>query len=51
MIEFPVDIASFKLYFLREAGCDYVQGYYYDKPLSKDDFEARLITKKYDKGQ
>ena len=34
---------------LREAGCDYVQGFYYDKPLPKEEFEARLVTKQYDK--
>jgi EAL domain-containing protein (putative c-di-GMP-specific phosphodiesterase class I) len=40
---------EFQINFLREVGCDYVQGYYYDKPLSKEDFEARLVTKLYDK--
>lgn len=26
--------------FLRECGCDYIQGYYYSKPLSGEDFAA-----------
>ena len=34
---------------VREAGCDIIQGYYYDKPLPKEEFEARLETKRYDK--
>ena len=27
---------------LKESGCYYVQGYYFDKPLPVDDFESRL---------
>ena len=34
---------------VRETGCDIIQGYYYDKPLPKEEFEARLVTKRYDK--
>ena len=34
---------------VRETGCDIIQGYYYDKPLPKEEFEARLETKRYDK--
>ena len=34
---------------MKKYGCDIAQGYYYDKPLSKEDFEARLVTKRYDK--
>ena len=34
---------------VRETGCDIIQGYYYDKPLPKEEFESRLVTKKYDK--
>ena len=31
-------------------GTDFTtQGYYYDKPLPKDEFEARLVTKQYNK--
>ena len=40
---------EYQIQFLRESGCNYVQGYYYDKPLPKEEFEARLVTKKYDK--
>ncbi|MCR5737359.1 MAG: GGDEF domain-containing phosphodiesterase [Eubacterium sp.] len=29
--------------FLREIGCYYVQGYLYDKPLARDQFEERLL--------
>ena len=28
---------------LRSLGCDYIQGYYYSKPISKADFEAYLL--------
>lgn len=31
-----------QLDFIKEAGCDIVQGYYFDKPLSVNDFEIRL---------
>ncbi|MDR9435388.1 MAG: EAL domain-containing protein [Thiohalophilus sp.] len=31
--------------FLREAGCDIAQGYYYSKPISADEFEARYLAK------
>lgn len=34
---------------MRENGCDIAQGYYYDKPLPKEEFEARLVTKQYEK--
>lgn len=34
---------------MRENGCSIAQGYYYDKPLPKEEFEARLVTKKYEK--
>ena len=30
-------------------GCEIIQGYYYDQPLPKEEFEARLISKKYEK--
>lgn len=40
---------GYQIQFLRDSGCNYVQGYYYDKPLPKEEFEARLVTKKYDK--
>lgn len=38
-----------QLKIMRDTGCDIIQGYYYDKPLPKDEFEARLKTKRYDK--
>ncbi|MCR5107391.1 MAG: EAL domain-containing protein [Lachnospiraceae bacterium] len=28
--------------FLADQGCDMIQGYYYDKPMPKDEFESRL---------
>ena len=34
-----------KLDFLREQGCDEVQGYYYSKPLTAVQFEAFLNTR------
>ena len=33
---------------VREAGCEIIQGFYYDPPLPKEEFEARLVTKKYE---
>ena len=30
---------------LREFGCDYIQGYYYSQPLTRDDFEAYLARR------
>lgn len=30
--------------FLREAGCDIAQGYYYSKPISAGEFEARYLV-------
>ena len=30
--------------FLKEVGCYYVQGYLYDKPLPRDEFEERLVV-------
>ena len=40
---------EYQIQFLRDSGCNYVQGYYYDKPLPKEEFEARLVTKQYEK--
>ncbi|MBR5357935.1 MAG: GGDEF domain-containing protein [Clostridiales bacterium] len=34
---------------VRETGCDIIQGYYYDKPLPKEEFESRLEKKVYEK--
>jgi EAL domain-containing protein (putative c-di-GMP-specific phosphodiesterase class I) len=33
--------------FLQKVGCDIVQGFYYDKPLTLDEFEERLKNKVY----
>lgn len=35
--------------FLREIDCNMTQGYYFDKPLPHDEFEQRLITRKYNR--
>lgn len=32
---------------LNEMGCFDIQGYYFDKPLEKNDFEKKLINKRY----
>ena len=34
---------------MRECGCDIAQGYFYDRPLPKEEFESRLVTKQYEK--
>ncbi|MBO6193780.1 MAG: GGDEF domain-containing protein [Clostridiales bacterium] len=39
---------AYQVNVLKECGCDIAQGYYYDKPLPKEEFEARLSTKKYE---
>ncbi len=39
---------EFQVNIMRENGCDIAQGFYYDKPLPKEEFEARLVTKMYD---
>ncbi len=36
-----------QLDFLREAGCDIIQGYYYSKPIPVEDFIAKYIDKKH----
>jgi EAL domain-containing protein (putative c-di-GMP-specific phosphodiesterase class I) len=38
-----------QLEILKSMGCDYGQGYFFAKPLSKSDFEALLI-KRQEKG-
>ncbi len=35
--------------FLSEVGCDLVQGFYYDKPLQKNEFIKRLQNKHYER--
>lgn len=35
--------------FLRSVHCSSIQGYYFDRPLQKSDFEQRLRSPKYDK--
>ena len=37
-----------QLEFLREAGCDIIQGYYYDRPLPIEEFEKRLANPVYE---
>ena len=39
---------EYQLSVMRRFGCDIAQGYYYDKPLPKEEFESRLVTKKYE---
>lgn len=34
--------------FARQIGCDIVQGYFFDKPMSCNDFTARLLDRHYD---
>lgn len=36
-----------QLDFLRDAGCDMIQGFYYDKPLPIEEFEKRLANPQY----
>ena len=36
-----------KLDLLSLLGCDLIQGYYFDRPLACDEFEKRLLAKKY----
>lgn len=38
-----------QLNILNKLGCNVIQGYYYDKPLNKLDFENRLVNKEYHK--
>ena len=40
---------EYQLKVMRDNGCEIAQGYYFDKPLPKEEFEARLATKRYDK--
>ena len=40
---------EYQVNIMRKYGCNIAQGYYYDKPLPKEEFEARLVTKHYDK--
>ncbi len=36
-----------QLALVKKAGCDVIQGYYYDKPLQLEEFEDRLKNKEY----
>ncbi len=36
---------------LRTLGCEIIQGYFYDKPLPKEVFEERIITRRYNNGE
>ena len=40
---------DYQINLMRELGCDIIQGFYYDPPLPKEEFEAKLAVKKYDK--
>ncbi|WP_051638658.1 putative bifunctional diguanylate cyclase/phosphodiesterase [Butyrivibrio sp. NC2002] len=33
--------------FVNTVGCDVIQGFYYDRPLPKDEFRKRLVNKEY----
>ena len=33
---------------MRALGCEIIQGFYFDPPLPKEEFEARLVTKRYE---
>ncbi|MCR4616997.1 MAG: EAL domain-containing protein [Lachnospiraceae bacterium] len=35
---------------LSSLGCDIIQGYYYDRPLPKENFEKRIISRRYVNG-
>ena len=39
-----------QLNFVKSAGCSLVQGYYFDRPLPRQEFEKRLKTKTYPMG-
>ena len=40
-----------QLYFVNKAGCDVIQGFYYDRPLPREEFMERLKDKKFYKGR
>ena len=33
---------------MKALGCEIIQGFYYDKPLPREEFESRLVVKKYE---
>ena len=35
---------------LSSLGCEIIQGYFYDKPLPKENFEKRIINRRYVNG-
>ena len=39
---------KFQIDIMHQAGCDIAQGFYFDKPLPKAEFESRLVTKIYE---
>lgn len=40
-----------QLFFVNNAGCDVIQGYYYDRPLPREEFMERLKNKRFYKGR
>ena len=40
-----------ELKFIDDMSCDIVQGYFFDKPLEKEEFEKRLCAKYYGHGK
>jgi EAL domain-containing protein (putative c-di-GMP-specific phosphodiesterase class I) len=39
--------SEFHVKVLKENNCEFAQGYYFDKPLMVDEFEKRLVIRRY----